>query len=917
MSKKPTYEELEKKVQELEQAESERKQIEDALRLSEHKVFTHLQYTPIGALSWDLNFKAIEWNPAAEDIFGYTKEEAIGKHVTKLILPEDMKELVDDIFQDLLSEKGGARSTNENITKDGRRIMCDWYNTTLKDINGKVIGVASLVHDITKREEAVRALKEQKEFNEKIIQTSNAIIVGIDKNHKVKIFNRGAEKITGYKSEEVVGNDWFKLFFKPEIYNEMDKVWKDAWGTKFHSYVNPIHAKNGTLKMISWQTTGMYEGTDESEHMLISIGEDITERRQAEEMLKYSKLQFEAVVNNLDSAIYIADMKSNEILFMNQHMKDEFGEDLTGKICWQVIHNNQDAPCEFCTNDRLIDADGNPKKPYVWEFYNQILENWYELRDQVIPWLDGRLVRMEIATDITERRETEDALRESEAKYRDLVENINEVIYAVDKNGLITYLSPAIESKSGYNREELIGLYLSEFAYHEDLPRLMEQFPKILSGHLERSEYRLVAKSGEVYWVSASSRPVYEGDQVVGLTGVMADITESKRLQAQLLQSQKMESIGTLTGGVAHDFNNILYMITGNAELALEDIPEWNPVHNNLKEIKAAGLRAAGIVNQLLNFSRKTDLKLKPIGAITVIKDALKFIRSTIPATVQIRKHLPDRDITILADPTQIHQVVMNLCTNASQAMEETGGILEINVEKETLTEDSAGSYPGLTAGEYIKITVSDTGPGIDTEIIDRIFDPYFTTKEFGKGSGMGLTVVHGIVKNHGGAITVDSEPEKGATFTILFPVVSEKPVAVVKTPDEIPLGTETILFVDDEKSIVNIIGKMLERLGYKVETKLNPVDALELFQSKPDEFDLVITDMTMPQMTGVKLSEKLKDVRSDIPVIICTGHSSQIDEEKAKELGIAAYVMKPIVMSGFAKTIRLVLDETNSFAQG
>ncbi|MBU8849115.1 MAG: PAS domain-containing protein, partial [Desulfobacterales bacterium] len=424
MTKKPTYEELEKRIRKLEIADSKHKQAMNVLLDSEHKLSIHLLNTPIGALSWDLDFKIIEWNPAAETIFGYSKAEAMGKHPSEIILPQEMKELCDDIFQKLISEKGGTRSTNENITKDGKLILCDWYNTPLKNIDGEVIGVASLVHDITERTKTFESLKEQKEFNEKIVQISQAIIVGLDKNHIIKIFNKGAEKITGFKAKEVLGRDWFEIFFKSDIYDEMDNVWETAWGAEFNSYINPILSKNGDEKIISWQTTGMYEDKDESKHILLSIGEDITKRQQTEDKIKYSKLQFEAVLNNLDSVIYITDMKSNEILFMNQHMKDKFEKDLTGKICWQVFHKNKNGPCEFCTNDKLIDADGTPKKPYVWEFYNTKLQLWHELRDQAIPWTDGRLVRMEIATDITDRKKTENALRESEEKYRSMMESM-------------------------------------------------------------------------------------------------------------------------------------------------------------------------------------------------------------------------------------------------------------------------------------------------------------------------------------------------------------------------------------------------------------------------------------------------------------------------------------------------------------
>ena len=349
----------------------------------------------------------------------------------------------------------------------------------------------------------------------------------------------------------------------------------------------------------------------------------------------------------------------------------------------------------------------------------------------------------------------------------------------------------------------------------------------------------------------------------------MHDITELRKAEKELLQAHKMESIGTLTGGIAHDFNNIMGIILGNAELALEDVPEWNPAHSNLEEIKTASLRAANIVRQLLSFSRKTDQKLQPMEIAIVIKDALKLLRSTIPTTIDIEQNISVTDETILADPTQINQIMMNLCINASHAMEKTSGNLTINVENVTLDDNSVKDYPDLKSGNYVKIMVGDTGPGIDPKIIDRIFEPYFTTKEVGKGSGMGLAVVIGIVKNHGGTITVGSNLGKGTTFNIFLPLSQVKASVEEETIQEIPKGSETILFVDDEISIGKMAQRMFERLGYKVQTATTPQDALDRFSLNPDHFDLVITDMTMPQMTGVKLSEKLMDIRPDIPIII------------------------------------------------
>jgi len=398
---------------------------------------------------------------------------------------------------------------------------------------------------------------------------------------------------------------------------------------------------------------------------------------------------------------------------------------------------------------------------------------------------------------------------------------------------------------------------------------------------------------------------------------VIRDITEDKRagkekiqLETQLKQAQKMESIGTLAGGIAHDFNNIMAIILGNTELALDDVPKWNSAHSSLEEIKKASLRAKNIVKQLLSFSRKTDQKLQPIQITSVIKDALKFLRSTIPTTINIHRDIQTTEETILADPTQINQIIMNLCINASQAMEQTGGDLNVTVAKVILDNNSAKEYPDLKSGDHVKIIVSDTGPGIDPEIIDQIFDPYFTTKDVGKGSGMGLAVVHGIVKNHNGAISVNSRLGKGTKFIIFFPITTEKSMVERKTTKDIPGGNETILFVDDEISIVKMVKRMFERFGYKIETATTPEEALGKFSLNPDHFDLVITDMTMPQMTGVKLSEKLMDIRKDIPIIVCTGHSTLVDEEKAKELGLAAYVMKPINMQETAQTIRKILDK-------
>ena len=519
--------------------------------------------------------------------------------------------------------------------------------------------------------------------------------------------------------------------------------------------------------------------------------------------------------------------------------------------------------------------------------------------------------QIELEMQNAELRRTQEELEDSQARYFDLYDLAPVGYVTISETGLILETNLTAATLLCKARNELVKWPVSNFILTEDQDIYYRHRKQLFeTGEPQTCELRMVRPEEPPFWARLDATAAQDKDGSLTCRAVIVDITENKMIAAQLHQARKMESIGTIAGGVAHDFNNLLYTIVGNTELALEDTPKWNPVHESLEEIKFASLKAAGIVKQLLNFSRKTDQTLKPIGVVTVIKDALKFLRSTIPSNITIKKQLPEKDVPILGDPIQITQVLMNICTNASQEMVETGGTLEINVENVILNEKAANGYSGFKEGNYIKITISDTGPGIAAKNINQIFDSYFTTKEVGKGSGMGLSIVHGIVKNHNGAVSVDSKPGKGTTFSILFPLTLEKPEMEKGSSKKLLQGSETIIFIDDDASIVKMGKSMLERLGYTVEIKMNPVEALELFKSKPDQFDLVITDMTMPQMTGVTLYEKLMEIRPDIPVILCTGHSSLIDEEKAKRLGVAGYVMKPASMSTIAKAIRKVLDK-------
>lgn len=383
-----------------------------------------------------------------------------------------------------------------------------------------------------------------------------------------------------------------------------------------------------------------------------------------------------------------------------------------------------------------------------------------------------------------------------------------------------------------------------------------------------------------------------------------------KQLEAQLRQAHKMESIGTLAGGIAHEFNNIIGIIIGNTEIALYENMQGYSAQHNLEEVLNACLRAEEVVKQILTFSRQSEQEKGPLQVSLVLQEALHLLHATLPTTIEIRKKIDSQFGTILADPTQIQQVLMNLCTNAAHAMCEDSGVLEVRLVDLYIDADVATQYPDLNPGPYVRLTVSDTGHGMEPEIIERIFDPYFTTKKPDEGTGMGLAVVHGIVKSHGGTITVESKVGEGTTFHIFFPRIERELTFKTEVPEHFLMGNERVLFVDDEQAIVDMGKQMLEALGYKVVAKTSSTEALEAFRAHPDKFDIVITDQTMPHITGEMLAKKLMRIRHDIPIILCTGYSKVITEEKAKAMGIREFVMKPIVTRDIAETIRNVLDE-------
>ncbi|MBL7177779.1 MAG: response regulator [Desulfobacteraceae bacterium] len=530
----------------------------------------------------------------------------------------------------------------------------------------------------------------------------------------------------------------------------------------------------------------------------------------------------------------------------------------------------------------------------------------------------GRLIpaierELREAEERRKRKRAEEALIESEERYRTAIEHSNDGVAIIESDRYL-YVNQKFVEIFCYDRpEEIVGKPIS-MVVHPDDREWVSKFA-VLRQKGEpvpsRYEFKGIRRDGKEVSIEVSATTITFRDKTVALA-YLRDVTEKRCLEIQLQRAQKMEALGTLSGGIAHDFNNILSAIIGFTEIASFQLPEGNKARDNLKKALKASERAKDLIAQILSFSRQSEQKLRPTQIVPIIRDTIKLLRASLQTTIEIRHHIGRNAGIVEADPIQIHQILMNLCTNAHYAMREKGGVLVIYLIPVELSTDDVAAYPDLKPGSYLKLSVSDTGCGIDRSIMERIFDPYFTTKEKGAGTGLGLFVVHGIVKSHGGTVTVESEPGKGTTFHIYLPKMEHaKGEAEIEfCLDRIPTGHERILFIDDEQALAEIGKEILEHLGYEVVTKTSSIEALGSFREQPDLFDLVITDMTMPHMTGENLAKEIMKIRPDIPIILCTGFSEHITDKKAKELGIREFAMKPFAIHDLAKTIRKVLGK-------
>jgi PAS domain S-box-containing protein len=518
-----------------------------------------------------------------------------------------------------------------------------------------------------------------------------------------------------------------------------------------------------------------------------------------------------------------------------------------------------------------------------------------------------------------QRERVESALKKSEAKMHSILDLVDEGFIIVDREYRILSANKAFCTMVDQSEVQVLGRTCHEVSHHTPRPCFEsgEACPVRYALETGKSDFFTHTHrdaSGAQQYVELKSYPIIDASgTVTSVIKAVNNVTETRKLQDQLRKAQKMEAIGTLAGGIAHDFNNILFPIIGMSELLMEDLPANSPEYEDVQVIYRAGKRGADLVKQILTFSRQSEGKKTPSRIQQIIKEDVKLVRSTIPSNIAISHDIQPNCGLVIADPIQIHQLVMNLITNAYHAVEHHGGSISIQLREANLDDDDLAGR-SILPGRYAELIVSDTGSGIDPTVMDKIFEPYFTTKAQGKGTGLGLSTVYGITKAHNGDITVSSEVGKGTTFTVCLPLMSTTDASESLEPaPSLSLGNERIFLVDDDAAIALLEKRTLERLGYRVTSRVSSLEALEAFTAAPDAYDLVITDMTMPNLTGDQLAKAMMAIRADIPVIICTGFSERIDPEKASAIGVKGFLMKPVVRSEMAELVRNVLDSAKN----
>lgn len=861
-------------------------------------------------------------NPAMMTLLGAAYlDEIRGCRYLDFIHPDDRAESavrIGKIFQNIHETPNDIGSGQVNVPIREHRMIRTNGDVVIVESTGAAFQsqgkmyIQGLFRDITERKRLEETLRQTYEFNQRLLDTSPAFIVAIGADGKTRMMNRAMLEFLNYKAEEIEGCDYLTTFVPEEDRSILKAIFKDIMESgKTTINENRIIGRSGSMCLIEWHGQPVLN-MDGKFDFVVGVGIDITDRKRAEEELREKELKYRLIFENAPLGLLHFDQNGiitacNDIFIK---MVGSSRELLIGLNMLNLLDVYMVAAVRKALNGQIGLYEGEYEsvavKKKTWVkciFAPVLLEN--------NQFLGGT----GIVDDITDRKQAEEALRKSEGKYRNLFENAIDGIFQTTVEGQFISANPALARIFGYESPDELTSSLSDIAHQLYVdPEKRSKYLQIIkkNGYIKSFDAEFYRKDGKKIWLSLTSHEVRNDEgELQYIEGTAKDVTELKTIEKQLFEAQKMEAVGRLAGGIAHDFNNILGAIIGYSELielTIEE-PDTDTQRRYIEQVLKASERAKSLIAQILAFSRHAEYEKKPVDMKIITKEVLKLLQSTLPKTISIRQNITNKPAMIYADPTQIHQVLMNLCTNAVHAMGERGGILEVNLSQAFITSNEYPHDPDMKPGSYVKLSVSDTGHGIDKAIMDRIYDPFFTTKVFGEGTGLGLSVVYGIIKNHEGTIRVDSNLGEGATFNVYIPNIEEEPAKHIQELNIIPEGHEHILFVDDEIALVELGNKILSALGYDVTTCTDGMAALKTIHDNPGKYDLVITDMTMPHMTGSDLAVEILKENPNMPIILCSGFNPFIDETRATELGIKAFIMKPINRRNLAVSVREVLD--------
>lgn len=884
---------------------TEQKQFEKKLREDRDLIERIMETSPAGIVRVDADGRVVYANRRAKDIHGSELSETKGRTFNDPawnITDFDGNPFPEENLPFSIVKRTGRSIFDVRHAiqpPDSNRILLSVNAAPLLDGNGVFEGMVATLEDITVKIETEQNY--QMLFQEMIDGFALHEIIVDDRGRPVDYrflaVNPAFERLTGLEFEKIAGKTVL------EVMPNTEPGWTERYG-RVALTGNPVEFEHYSRELERYFHVTAFRP---KKNHFACIFEDVTRHRHAEDALKESEARFRSFMDHFPSHIFIKD-RQLRFVYGNRAVLDFWKTDpekFKGTTAYDYF-NRENA-------ERIERSDGvvlHEHRVVDEEFMirrHSGETNWMRVIQFPLAMPNGEWLIGGISIDITEQVYG----KEERQRLITAIEQTGESLVITSPDGRIEYVNPAFESITGYTRQEITGRnpHILKSGFH-DRSVYETLWATILSGN--RWSGRLInrRKDGTYYTSECAITPVRnEQGNILNFVWISRDVSKEVELEKRMLQAQKMESIGNLAGGIAHDFNNILFPILGLTEMLLEDLPSGSPERENAVEIYKAGKRGSELVKQILAFGRKGEQKKLPVRIQQVLREALALARATIPANIELNQSIQKECGRVLADPTRIHQIVMNLVTNAFHAVEETGGKISVGLcEVEPTFDESADD--SILPGKYAKLTVSDTGYGIAPEAMEKIFDPYFTTKGHGKGTGLGLAVVYGIVSEHQGEIKVRSEVGKGTTFDVYLPLLGECAEELQAAGDtDVPTGYERILFVDDEKAVARLGRQILERLGYRVTAYTLSADALKAFRADPDEFDLVITDMTMPAMTGELLAREMMSIRPDIPIIICTGYSERIDREKAAAIGVKELLMKPISKSDLGEAVRKVLD--------